>query len=416
MKTKFLQYVSLVGSLCILLGSVYMPVSAAEPEPVAEESAVVSEMTDRETISAAVERVLSYYSEKRLTYLSGSTDIVPSIWHYAVLQYTGRTTDGNVNYLDPFYNPDSFGEKTISVEYAKAILYTVLKGGDASYAAIQLAGRQQPDGSFTTDGVSQTPVYPEEQALIMLALDAVAADYNRTGAVSALKAYREEDGGYGNGDTQGSQVETTALVLTVLSRYQDAACIQMAEGAKAFLENSLGEDGSFLEQGMPVSAQEQALAISGLCAAQEDMLSESWMPAVEKLLSFQADSGGFLQEPLSADVIPQVSDLATSRSALALIEVLNGGNTWIAMSHDVYETMLLPDPDPEESSVPEIEMEIAGTLEESSDEAVPTNAVPDNPKTGDAAGAMLPVMAVILVVAVAGVVVMVVLQNKNKKK
>jgi len=161
-----------------------------------------------------------------------------------------------------------------------------------------------------------------EHCLSLIALQN-AGETRPAGAVEALVAAQNEDGGWGFVAGEASDTNTTGLCLQALA-LEDAP--DAVEAALAYLAGIQNEDGGWPYQnpsdfGTTSDASSTALVIQALAALGEDL--EAWNAPDAFLLSLQEPSGAFRyqSEVLGGNVLATVAAIP----ALALVPL----NHWV---------------------------------------------------------------------------------------
>lgn len=148
----------------------------------------------------------------------------------------------------------------------------------------ELVALQAEDGMFGLGAF--------DHCLSLIALQNTGIE-QRDGAVEALIAAQNEDGGWGFMAGQASDTNTTGLCLQALAR-EDA--VEPARAARDYLAAIQNEDGGWPYQnpsdfGTLSDASSTAIVIQALLALDEDLAD--WNNPQDFLLSLQEDSGAF---------------------------------------------------------------------------------------------------------------------------
>lgn len=151
------------------------------------------------------------------------------------------------------------------------------------------------------------------------------AKWNRDALIKAILKLQHTDGSWaymGNLEEPGD-VDITGMALVALAPYQEQAEVkQSLEKAKQYLVRTQTDKGGFLS-GSGENSNSVAQAVLGLAAAGIDPTSAAFTKnnynAVQNLLSYQLENGGFKWLPVDTEE----NGMATEQAMLALVQYKN---------------------------------------------------------------------------------------------
>lgn len=220
-------------------------------------------------------------------------------------------------------------------EYAGSIIGSYLLGldvrkfgtGDLQQDLIRtVVDKQADNGSFFTDYL--------QHAWTVMALDIADADYDREAAVQYILDQQNASGTFPWG------MDGTGWALAVLAPYQDQPEVRKAmDRIVEYFHSRLGDNGEIGGQMEGRNANSLAVAIFGLNAAGENLLSDKWTRNGNNLIEvfvdrYQTDDGGF--KWLESDT--EANGMATYQAVIAIGDVVAGRSIYQRLYDSVHDS------------------------------------------------------------------------------
>ncbi|MBB6631654.1 prenyltransferase/squalene oxidase repeat-containing protein [Clostridium algidicarnis] len=185
-----------------------------------------------------------------------------------------------------------------------------------------LKDSQNKNGAFVIlDGDED---WPTLQAFAIIALDMSKADYDKEKAVNYLLS-KSKDGSYGD-------VDTTAMVITALSKHKDIKGVEeIIKSSIEYINSKQLESAGFESYGNE-NPYTLSAVIQALIANKENIFSNKWVKngntLLDALLTFKTGDHFEFKSKWGTD-----SKMSTEQAALALIDIYN--------NKSVYESITL---------------------------------------------------------------------------
>jgi hypothetical protein len=302
---KLSKIICLITILCIVFSSCTFDRSKEVPEAPIKESDVIHIEYEKEFIE-------KFYKEKD----------IDSWWEIVAIKAAG----GDI----PSDSKDMLDKKSASInaqsqatDYAGCILGYLCMENDPTDLLIELAKKQQDDGSF---GPINAHIWS------MIALDTAAYTYDTDKAITYILSKQNEDGAYAFEGS--SDPDMTGMAMIALSNHRDRAGVEEAiDRAISYLKAVQLTEGGFESLGSE-NSNSISTVISGLIAAGEDINSSSWIKngntMLDALMRFRLDDGSFsyLLKP------KKYSQMATYQSFIAIFDIQNGESIWQSLGHE----------------------------------------------------------------------------------
>ncbi|MDF2684922.1 MAG: hypothetical protein K0S55_103 [Clostridia bacterium] len=203
-------------------------------------------------------------------------------WQETIACGAVKLLDGSITPAIPIIDDEN---KETSAIYAKIILVALAQNknpkNDDIDPVAKLISLQGEDGSFGD-------IYSSMYSII--ALDAAKASYNSEKAINYLLSLKFPDGGYAyTGATEGD-LDTTGMILTVLSKYKDNSDVKTAiDSAKEFIHSKQQENGGFDVD----NSNTLAVCIQGLIDVGETLTGDYWKNMPASLVRFKNPDGSY---------------------------------------------------------------------------------------------------------------------------
>ena len=232
-----------------------------------------------------------------------------SLSEYLALVYSGFTVVGD-SYLQ--------GKDGVTL-LATEIITNAAEGRNAdTNKTSELASMQKEDGSFGSF---------DETCLAMIALKTTGTVFSSEKAVNFILSNMNEDGLFAVTEDLKTNIEATALALTVLTPYTGAETVfDAVKKAAEYLHTIQNEDGSFAD-GSSVTLSKVITALSDIG---ESPNSDIWKKLAELLLKYKNEDGSY--KTYLTDEAP--SPEATAEALCALHSLSSGASPLKKLMND----------------------------------------------------------------------------------